>query len=151
MAGIRVVFIGMSPMLRDIVSRAIGSEMDMDIAGELFPDSWAQRLHALKPGAVIISLAHSEGDDVTSRLMKAAPDAKSSHSLPIIVAPYVVRRVVKGFSSTFRRRRSPSSSAGRTDKTAQKFASAANTSPISAGAASGLKKPTTGPTAPSSA
>jgi DNA-binding NarL/FixJ family response regulator len=75
-AGIRVVFIGMSPMLRDIVSRAIGSEMDMDIAGELFPDSWAQRLNALKPGAIIISLAHGEGDDVTSRLMEAAPNAK---------------------------------------------------------------------------
>ena len=50
--------------------------MDMDIAGELFPDSWAQRLHALKPGAIIISLAHGEGDDVTSRLMEAAPNAK---------------------------------------------------------------------------
>lgn len=75
-AGIRVVFIGMSPMLRDIVSRAIGSEMDMDIAGELFLDSWAERLRALKPGAVFISLAHGEGDDVTSRLMEAAPNAK---------------------------------------------------------------------------
>jgi hypothetical protein len=75
-AGIRVVFIGMSPMLRDIVSRAIASEMDMDIAGELFADSWAERLRALKPGAVIISLAHGEGDDVTSRLMEAAPNAK---------------------------------------------------------------------------
>ena len=75
-AGIRVVFIGMSPMLRDIVSRAIGSEMDMDIAGELFPDSWAERLRALKPGAVIISLARGEADDVTSRLLEAAPNAK---------------------------------------------------------------------------
>jgi DNA-binding NarL/FixJ family response regulator len=75
-AGIRVVFIGMSPLLRDIVSRAIGSEMDMDIAGELFADSWAERLRALKPGAVITCLAHGEGDDVTSRLMEAAPDAK---------------------------------------------------------------------------
>ena len=76
MARIRVVFIGMSPMLRDIVKQAIRSERDMDIAGELFPDSWAERLHALKPGAVIISLAHGEGDDVTSRLMEAAPNAK---------------------------------------------------------------------------
>ena len=76
MARIRVVFIRMSPMLRDIVKQAVGSEMDMDIAGELFADSWAERLRALKPGAVIISLADGEGDDVTSRLMQVAPNAK---------------------------------------------------------------------------
>ena len=76
MARIRVVFIGMSPMLRDIVKQAIGSEMDMDIAGELFADSWAGRLRTLKPEAVIISLARGEGDDVASRLMQAAPNAK---------------------------------------------------------------------------
>jgi DNA-binding NarL/FixJ family response regulator len=75
-ARIRVVFIGMSPMLRDIVKQAIGSERDMDIAGEFFADSWAERLRALKPEAVIISLARGEGDDVTSRLMEAAPNAK---------------------------------------------------------------------------
>ena len=76
MARIRVVFIGMSPMLRDIVKQAIGSEMDMDIAGELFADSWAGRLRTLTPEAVIISLARGEGDDVASRLMQAAPNAK---------------------------------------------------------------------------
>ena len=73
---IRVVLIGTSPMLRDIVKQAIGSETDMDVAGELFADGWAERLRALKPEAVIISLARGEGDDVTSRLMEAAPNAK---------------------------------------------------------------------------
>ena len=77
MARIRVVFIGMSPMLRDIVKQAIGSETDMDVAGEFFADRWAERLRALKPEAVIISLARGEDDDdVTSRLMEAAPNAK---------------------------------------------------------------------------
>ena len=76
MARIRVVFIGMSPLLRDIVKQAIGSEMDMEIAGEFFADSWAEHLRALKPEAVIISLAFGEGDGVTSRLMEAAPNAK---------------------------------------------------------------------------
>jgi DNA-binding NarL/FixJ family response regulator len=73
---IRVVFIGMSPLLRDIVKHAIGSEMDMEIAGELFADSWAEHLRALKPEAVIISLARGEGEDVASRLLEAAPTAK---------------------------------------------------------------------------
>jgi DNA-binding NarL/FixJ family response regulator len=73
---IRVVLIGMSPMLRDIVKQAIGSYSDIEIAGELFADGWAERLRALKPEAVIISLARGEGDDVTSRLMEAAPNAK---------------------------------------------------------------------------
>ena len=75
-ARIRVVFIGLSPMLRDIVKQAIGSERDMEIAGEFFADSWAERLRALEPEVVIISLARGEGDDVTSRLMEAAPNAK---------------------------------------------------------------------------
>jgi DNA-binding NarL/FixJ family response regulator len=75
-ARIRVVFIGMSPLLRDIVKQAIGSEIDMEIAGEFFADSWVERLRALKPEAVIITLAHGEGDDVTSRLLEAAPNAK---------------------------------------------------------------------------
>jgi DNA-binding NarL/FixJ family response regulator len=75
-AKIRVVFIRMSPLLRDIVKQAIGSERDMEIAGEFCADSWAERLRALKPEVVIISLARGEGDDVTSRLLEAAPNAK---------------------------------------------------------------------------
>jgi DNA-binding NarL/FixJ family response regulator len=75
-ARIRVVFIGMSPMLRDIVKQAVESERDVDIAGEFFADTWAEGLRVLKPEAVIISLARGEGDDVTNRLMEAAPNAR---------------------------------------------------------------------------
>src|ERR1700741_1939599 len=75
-ARIRVVFIDMPPMLRDIVKQAIGSQRDVEIAGEFFADTWAERLPVLKPEAVIISLARGEGDDVTNRLMEAAPNAK---------------------------------------------------------------------------
>jgi DNA-binding NarL/FixJ family response regulator len=72
----RIVFIRMSPLLRDMVKQAIGSERDTEIVGEFFADSWPERLRALEPEVVIISLAHGEGHDVTSRLLEAAPNAK---------------------------------------------------------------------------
>ena len=50
--------------------------MDMEVVGEFLTDEWAERLRALKPEAVIISLGHREADDVVSRLLETVPTAK---------------------------------------------------------------------------
>ena len=76
MARVRVVLIGMSPLLHDIVKQAIGSDRDMEVVGEVFADGSRDRLRALRPDVVIVSLARDQGDDVTNELLEAIPTAK---------------------------------------------------------------------------
>jgi DNA-binding NarL/FixJ family response regulator len=75
-AAIRAVLIGMSPLLRDIVKQSVGGVSGMDIVGEFFAEEWTERVRALKPEVVIISLRHGEADDVASRLLETVPTAK---------------------------------------------------------------------------
>jgi DNA-binding NarL/FixJ family response regulator len=75
-AAIRAVLIGLSPLLRDIVKQSVAGVRDMDIVSEFSADEWTERLRALKPEVVIISLRRGEADHVASRLLGTVPTAK---------------------------------------------------------------------------
>lgn len=76
MPGIRAVLIGVPPMLRDIVKQCAGGERDFEIIGEFPAGDDSEELRLLKPEVVIVSLAGEEADDVASRLLETAPQAK---------------------------------------------------------------------------
>ncbi len=75
----------------------------MDIVGEFSAEEWTERVRALKPEVVIISLRRGEADDVASRLLETVPTARivalSSDNRRALCCMMRRRLVLSDFSS----------------------------------------------------
>jgi DNA-binding NarL/FixJ family response regulator len=97
-ATIRTVFIGMSPMLRDIVKRSVSYHANLEIVDELTAyDEAGDRLSRVAPELILIGLHPDDRDDIAQELLTLVPTAKViafssdvSHAYLLQMRPYRV-------------------------------------------------------------
>ena len=77
MAGLRVVAVTMSPLLRDVVTALLTDHVTVDVVAAF--DTRAEgerRLEDIDPNLILIGLQPGESDEIASRLLTRLPGAK---------------------------------------------------------------------------
>lgn len=77
MISIRTALITMSPMLGDIITRAVAGNVVLDVVARLDgEDATADRLRMLAPELILIGLGTDDSDAVPLAVLAVAPTAK---------------------------------------------------------------------------
>ncbi len=77
MVGVRTALVTLSPLLSDIITRAVEQDIELDVVARIDDrDPLGERLRLVVPELVLIGLRVGESDAIAATALTAAPTAK---------------------------------------------------------------------------